>query len=217
MQATRAYIASAGTAAVMLGASLAMFVFVSAFVAFGSWPGSGSGHSVNQVLLHDVSVSNPKVVPVRSDAVKVAQRAELRQAIADAKAGRPHRAPRGIDGAPVVKNPARSAPGAATLSPTGTPVAAAPVKQAAGTVQQQAQNVTNQVTQTTKDLGTTVQQQTQNVTNQVNQVVDQVAGGVQQTTTGAANTVDNTVNQLGTTVTQTTGTVTGTVGGVLGH
>ena len=40
MRATRAYIASAGTAAVMLGASLCMFVLVSAFVAFGSWPGT---------------------------------------------------------------------------------------------------------------------------------------------------------------------------------
>ena len=40
MRATRAYIASAGTATLMLGSALAMLVLVITFVAFGSWPGT---------------------------------------------------------------------------------------------------------------------------------------------------------------------------------
>src|SRR5215212_2546153 len=70
MRATRAYIASAGTAAVMLGASLAMLVLVGTFVAFGSWPGTDNGKRVDQVLLNEVVRAKPQAVAVRADAIQ---------------------------------------------------------------------------------------------------------------------------------------------------
>src|SRR3954470_10064656 len=63
MSATRAYIASAGTAVVLLGASFCMFVLVSAFVAFGSWPGTESHTNVDSVILSDVA-KKPKAQKV---------------------------------------------------------------------------------------------------------------------------------------------------------
>src|SRR5438270_7080736 len=79
MRATRAYIASAGTAAVMLGAAFAMFLIVSGFVAFGSWPGASSGTHVNAVVLRELAQAAPKKVAVRADAVAVAHRAAVRR------------------------------------------------------------------------------------------------------------------------------------------
>src|SRR4051794_17487130 len=124
MRATGAYIASAGTAAVMLGASLAVLALVSAFVAFGSWPGQGSGSKVDQLLLHDVVSAKPKAVAVRRDAAKVAPHSEARQA-ARARTqhsitrtgGRTHNRTGGA------KTPSRSR---APTTAVGTPVAAAP-------------------------------------------------------------------------------------------
>ena len=55
MRATRAYIASAGTAAVMLGASICLLALVSTFVAFGRWPGAQSGRAVDQLVLRSVA------------------------------------------------------------------------------------------------------------------------------------------------------------------
>lgn len=193
MRATRAYIASAGTAAVMLGASLAMFVIVSGFVAFGSWPGSNSGAEVNQVVLKDVvAKAKPKRVSVRSDAVVRARRVERRRQVAVAKAG------------PKAGSPAATHSPSGTI-PAGTPVAQAPTSaatpktpsapSATTSPQQTAQAIDN----TTRQMATQVQQGAQNVATQVGEVVDQVIGGAQtQTTT-------------------TVGQVQDTAGGLLGH
>src|SRR3954468_14985245 len=88
MRATRAYIASAGTAAVMLGASLAVLVLVSAFVAFGSWPGEASGSKVDEFLLNDVAGAKPKPVAVGSAAVKAARHTDARRQVAQARTQR---------------------------------------------------------------------------------------------------------------------------------
>jgi hypothetical protein len=198
MQATRAYIASAGTAVVMLGASLCMFVVVSAFVAFGSWPGGQSHANVDQVLLRDVAQTRPKTVAVRADAVVVARRAQQRGA-AERQA-----VARATPGAPPAKGPAGTT--APTSSPT-TPPAPSAASPSAGAkpqapVQQQAATVKQQVDTTTGDVTTQVQQQTQTVQTQVNEVVDQVNGAVDQVTGGpqpppVANPVDAVKNAAG--------------------
>src|SRR3954471_7234824 len=125
MRATRAYIASAGTAVVMLGASLAMFALVSGFVAFGSWPGAKSATEVDQVVLNSVATPKAKAVAVRSDAVAVARRAEVRREVALAHRQAP--TPPAQAGTPVARTPATTAPtaGAAPVS-SGTQVAVAP-------------------------------------------------------------------------------------------
>src|SRR3954451_9333219 len=81
MRTTRAYIASAGTAGVMLAASVAALLVVSAFVAFGSWPGEKTAKQVDQVLLNDVANPKPTAVAVRADAISVARRVELHKAV----------------------------------------------------------------------------------------------------------------------------------------
>jgi hypothetical protein len=196
----------------MLGASLAALILVSAFVAFGSWPGESSGKQVDQVLLRDVATTKAaKPVAVRTDAVKTAKRAETRRQIAQARR-QGKKIVRMRDGNVVVKTPSKS------TNPTtaaGTPVAALPGGVANPTtgVKQQTENATQNVT---KNLDTTTNQVTDNVNNtvdqtttQVNQVVDQVVSGVQQTTDTATQQVQNTV-------TTTTGTVQNVTDGLLG-
>src|SRR3954452_11501962 len=85
MRATRAYIASAGTAAVMLGASLAVLALVSAFVAFGSWPGQGAGSKVDQFLLKDVVSAKPKNVAVPRAARRARSHGQSRRQVARAR------------------------------------------------------------------------------------------------------------------------------------
>jgi hypothetical protein len=203
----------------MLAASVAVLVVVSAFVAFGSWPGEGNARQVDQVLLNDVAKPKPQAVAVRADAVKVARTVGLRNAVeARKQAGTRTRGavlgvktPAGTKRGTTVTNPDTG-----TVAPAaGTPATQLPsVQNTAGTVKQQAQNVTQNVAgnlqQTTKDLGTTVQQQTDQATTQVNQVVDQVVGGVQQTTAPVVQQVNTTAQGVGTTVTNVTG-------GLLGH
>src|SRR3954466_949406 len=84
MRATRAYIASAGTAVVMLGASLVMFALVSGFVAFGSWPGAKEASRLDQVGLNEVVHAKGTELAVRPNAGMVPRRAEQRRA-AEAK------------------------------------------------------------------------------------------------------------------------------------
>src|SRR5215212_3655260 len=142
MRATRAYIASAGTAAVMLGAAVAMLALVSAFVAFGSWPGQNAGSEVDQVLLNEVVKAKPKAVAVRADAVKVARRTEARRQVAAKRRGDGRTVARAPDGTPVAKVPAGATPtgggGGGTTSPgtTDSPTSA---------LQQQTQNVTQNI------------------------------------------------------------------------
>jgi hypothetical protein len=212
MRTTRAYIASAGTASVMLGAALAMLTLVSAFVAFGSWPGEKSATQVDQVLLNDIVNAKTAKVAVGSAAVKANRRAETRRQIAVARAERKRTGTSDRGGNPVAKAPAG---GSAPTTAAGTPVASAPGDASpVNTVRQQTQDVTRNVTQniqqTTENVGGQVQQQVDQTTTQVNEVVDQVVGGVQQQT-------GTTVQQVQDTVDTTTGTVKDTAGGLLGH
>jgi gas vesicle protein len=215
MRATRAYIASAGTAAVMLaGAAVCMLVLVSAYVAFGSWPGQASGKEVDQVLLNDVVRAKPQEVAVGAEAVKLARRAEVKRQIAQARGRGRNGAGRTKNGETVARTPA------GTVAPTGAagPVAAAPGggdsrgSGPAGAVQEQTRNVTQKVQDTTQDVTNgvtnTVQNTADQTTGQVNQVVDQVVGDVQQQTQTTTQQVQNTVDT-------TTQTVTNTVGGLL--
>jgi hypothetical protein len=196
----------------MLGAALAMLTLVSAFVAFGSWPGEKSATQVDQVLLDDLAKAKTAKVAVGSAAVKANRRAETRRQIAVARAERKRTGTndRGSAADPLAKTPAAgSAPTTA-----GTPVAAAPGDASpVNTVRQQTQDVTRNVTQniqqTAGNVGTGVQQQVDQTTTQVNEVVDQVVGGVQQQT-------GTTVQQVQDTVDTTTGTVKDTAGGLLG-
>ena len=221
MRASRAYIASAGTAGVMLAAALSALLVVSAFIAFGSWPGTDSAKHVDELLLNDVSKPvAAKTVKVTPDAVQVARKAELHKAVAERKStsrAGDRKTQSTIPGAktPAGTTPATTNTGAAT--PTGTQ---SPAGNTVAGVQQQTQDVTRQVSQnlqqTTDTVGTTVQQTTDQVTTQVNQVVDQVVGGVQQTTDTVGTTVQQTTGTVGTTVQQVGNTVTGATGGLLG-
>jgi hypothetical protein len=200
----------------MLGGALAMLVLVSAFVAFGSWPGENTGKQIDQVLLNEVTGHKTDAkVAVGSAAIKANKRAEARRQIAIAReekrSGKRYGdGDRTIAGDPVAKTPAGSTPTTAA----GTPVASAPGDSSpVNTVRQQTENVTQNVTQdvqnTTDQVTSGVQQQVDQTTTQVNQVVDQVVSGVEQQTAP-------TVQQVQDTVDSTTQTVTGTVGGVLG-
>jgi hypothetical protein len=154
----------------MLGASLAMFALVSAFVAFGSWPGASGGDQLDQVLLNDVVKAKPKQVAVRSDAVVIARRAAARHQVAQARS-RARTIARTPAGTPVAQLPAGATPQTTAAAPaTGDQVAKAP------TAPQQTQGVANNLDATTRNVGTQVQQQGEQVQTQVNQVVDQVIG-----------------------------------------
>jgi hypothetical protein len=194
------------------GAALCMLVLVSAFVAFGSWPGESSGRQVDQVLLNEVAGdAKPKAVSVRSDAIKVAQRAEARRQVAQAKRQRESRTGgRTGDANQVAKGPAGSA---APTTAAGTPLAAVPKvggDSPGNTVKQQTQDLTQNVDSTTKTVTNQVQTQVDQTTTQVNQVVDQVVNSVPPP-------VSTTTQPVQDTVTTTTGAVKGTVGDVLGH
>jgi gas vesicle protein len=196
----------------LAGAAVCMLVLVSAYVAFGSWPGQASGKQVDQVLLNDVVRAKPQKVAVGAEAMKLARRAEVKRQIAQARGGGRNGAGRTGNGETVARNPA------GTVAPTGAagPVAAAPgggdSRGPAGAVQEQTRNVTQNVQDTTQDVTNgvtnTVQNTADQTTGQVNQVVDQVVGDVQQQT-------QTTTQQVQSTVDSTTQTVTNTVGGLL--
>jgi len=178
----------------MLGASLAMLVLVSSFVAFGSWPGSDSGTDVNQVVLTDVvAKTKPKAVAVGSNAVARAKRADRRELVAVARAKTRART-NGRNAAPTGTTIPASTPVA--QAPTGATTPQAPSTQnVTSAPQQTAQAIDN----TTRQVTTQVQQGVQNTATQVGEVVDQVIGGAQTQT-------DNTVTQ-----------VQNAAGGLLGH
>src|SRR5436309_3386610 len=144
MRTTKAYIASAGTAGVMLAASVCVLVLVGSFVAFGSWPGSGTGTDVNQVILRSVQrhASAPKET-VQGNAVLVARR-EAARTVALAHVQAPGSPARQVAGRPVTTAPSL---------PSATTVARAPSSPASGGTGGQARSVqrshgdtTNQVT-----------------------------------------------------------------------
>ena len=197
MRATRAYVASAGTAAVMLAASLATLALVSTLVAFGTWPGTGTRSRVDQVLVSDVGTAKPKAIPVRTDAVQVARRAHEREAAAADVRRQPTSArtvDRSGDTPPTAAAPTRSAPTSGT--PAGSPAAATPVTSPTGSVQQGAQQVTQNLDTTTRKLAGQVTQPVQNGTEQVGEVVNQVTTPVQQTAPPVTEQVQETAGSV---------------------
>jgi gas vesicle protein len=218
MRATRAYIASAGTAAVMLGAAVVMLVVVGTFVAFGSWPGESSAKQVDQVLLNELADTKAKSVAVSDDAVAVARRSEARRKVALARKGDKSRGGVGGERTAGDKAPSGSTP---TSGGGGQTVAAVPGGDPVSTVRQGAENLTQNLDSTTKDVTDQVQQQVEDTGQQVNQVVDQVVDNVQQTTDTTVQQVQDTVGGVtggvNDAVDTTTNTVTGVTGGLLGH
>jgi ElaB/YqjD/DUF883 family membrane-anchored ribosome-binding protein len=220
MRATRAYIASAGTAAVMLGAAVVMLVLVGTFVAFGSWPGESSAKQVNQVLLNELADTKAKSVAVSDDAVAVARRSEAHRKVALVRKG--DKSGGGVGGERTAgdKAPSGSTPTSGGGG-GGQTVAAVPGGDPVSTVRQGAENLTQNLDSTTKDVTDQVQQQVEDTGQQVNQVVDQVVDNVQQTTDTTVQQVQDTVGGVtggvNDTVKTTTDTVTGVTGGLLGH
>jgi hypothetical protein len=161
----------------MLGASICVFALVSAFVAFGSWPGSASQTEVNQIVLRSVQRPHSSKVTVRSNAVALARRQAQRAArtVAAVSSGQAVVPLARVPGAPAAQAAPRqvaSAPSAGTRSAAPSP---------APDVTKTAQQITTQVNQTAGQ-----------VQQQVNQVVDQVIGGPQ---TGGSDTAVQQVQQ----------------------
>lgn len=180
MRATRAYIASAGTAIVLLGASLATLALVSALVAFGDWPGTTTGSSVGRVFVSDAVKAKPKAIRVSADAVRVAQRDAGRQPTAQP------RDPSARGRSATTRTVARSQVGRPAAPSPSTPTAGTPVDAAATTVRQQAQTVAPTVETTTRNVTTQVTQPVQNVANQVSAPVEQTTAPVDQQVQGTA-------------------------------
>jgi hypothetical protein len=166
MRATKAYIASAGTAAVMLGASICVLALVSGFIAFGSWPGEAAHARIDSLVLREVQDAKPALVAVSANAVVVAQR----NAQGAARAGGPgaqgrRRAP-GVGSPTGGTRPAGQAPGGNPLrSPAAAVTGAPPVSDVGKSVD----TTSNQVTKT-------VQQHVQAVTKQVDAVIHGATG-----------------------------------------
>ena len=166
MRVTKAYVASAGTAVVMLGASVCVFALVSAFVAFGSWPGTTSHTRVDQLVLRAVERPQAAKVAVNRNAVAIARRAAQRAAARTLASLTPSGA-----AAPVAVLPGPSQPSSsghaspATTAPSGGGSGGSPP-------QKQVSDVTKTVDQTKQQVSSGVQ----NVQQQVDSVVNQVAG-----------------------------------------
>lgn len=168
MRATQAYIASAGTAAVMLAAALSLFAMVSGLVAFGAWPASETPTSVDEMLVTSIERPEKQAVRVRRDAPV-----------------QPRSTGRGTNGG---SGNTRSAGGAPTHATTGsgTTVATAPIAPTPATTQGGSQgggltdttNPASPVTRTTQPLLQNAPQPVQDVANQVNQVIDQAGSAV---------------------------------------
>ena len=170
MRATRAYIASMGTAAVMLVASLVMFAFVGTLVSFGAWPGLGAHEDVDTLLVESVTTGTPEPLRIstrpRPAATTQAGAGEgVRRAAAPglpaasvplvtAPAGP---VPQGQAPAPAVPQPA----GGGTLP--GTPAPSDPVER------------------TTTELDNAVE----TVSEQLGEIVGEVGGQVDRTVDGA--------------------------------
>lgn len=168
MVATRAYIASAGTAAVMLAASLSVLAMVSGLVAFGAWPANTTPTSVDETLITSIERAKPQAVQVRRNAGLV-QRASARGtggSTGTPAGGNPGHSTAG-SGTTVASAPATSAPGAATQGGSQ-----------GGAGQTGASNPVKTVTRTTQPLLQSAPQPVQDVANQVNQVIDQAGSSL---------------------------------------
>jgi hypothetical protein len=189
----------------MLVASIAVFALVSTLVAFGAWPGVGTGPQVDQVLLNDAVKAKPKPVTVRADAVAVARGDVRRREVAGhaARQGAQKRTiARTRSGTPIARAPGKSSPAgsqpATSGSPSvaGTPVAQVPANAVPAPVKQGTQNVTQTVGDTTQQIAGQVTQPVQSVTDPVGQVVDQVAAPVQQTAAPVVQQVQGTTGSV---------------------
>ena len=193
MRGTKAYIASAGTAAVMLGASICTFALVSALVAFGSWPGASAHTNVDQVVLN--SVQRPqavKKVTVSKDAVTVAKRAARRAASKAEPAGA--RSPAGTPLATVPRTPS----GASAQPQTAAAAPSAPSGSGGGQGSPvSVPSVPPTVKNTTDNVTTQVQNTTQSVQNQVDEVVNQVAPPPPAPLGGAGDVVNGATDAVG--------------------
>ena len=168
MKATRAYIASMGTAAVMLGASLTLFAFVGTLMSFGAWPGLDAHEKVDAVLVESVSARTAE--PVRVDARPRAAVDRVRDAARQA-ALTPASGPR-------LATPVTRAPAAAPA-----PAAPAPSAGGGGTVaapQVVTEPVQRPLERTTGELNRTVETVTQQTGEIVGQVEQQVQGPLQE-------------------------------------
>jgi hypothetical protein len=144
----------------MLGASVVVFALVSAFMAFGSWPGSGSHTTVDTVVLRDAQRTRLGNVTVRANAVALARRAAQRAARTLAL----------THATPVATLPGTTGagltPGGSTPGSPGTPnVPGAP----------SVPTVPSGLDQTASQLTTTVQTKVAPVQKQVDEVIHPVA------------------------------------------
>ena len=180
MVATKAYIASAGTAAVMLAASLSVLAMVSGLVAFGGWPANETPTSVDEMLVTSIERPKPQAIQVRHNA-GLGQRSSARGAGGSpgtTAGGRPSHSTAG-NGQTVASAPAASSPGAASQGGSQ-----------GGGDQAGAGNPVKAVTRTTQPLLQSAPQPVQDVANQVNQVIDQVGSSLPP----PPSTVDDTVS-----------------------
>ena len=180
MVATKAYIASTGTAAVMLAASLCVLAMVSGLVAFGAWPANETPTSVDEMLVTTIERPKPQAIQVRRNA-GLGQHASARRgggSPGTTAGGRPGHSTAG-NGQTVASAPTASAP-ATQGGPQG------------GGGQTAAGNPVKAVTRTTQPLLDSAPQPVQDVANQVNQVIDQAGSSLPP----PPSTVDNTVSDV---------------------
>lgn len=168
MRATKAYIAGAGTAGLMLGASIGVLALVSSFVAFGSWPGTTSHTRVDQVVLRAIQQSHAKHVAVRSDAVALARRHDRQIAALGGRGRGPARVAIPLSSAPALRSgqAVAQAP-ASTGGNSGGGSGGGGGTSLPGDVQHTVTQKAGQVTTQVQNQATTVQQEVDEVVGQV--------------------------------------------------
>jgi hypothetical protein len=211
MRVTRAYIASAGTAAVMLAAALSLLALVSTYIAFGRWPGSTQSSSLSQIVLRAVSESrSPNPVTVSSR--PLGHRA-TRSATGVTAAAR-----RGAVRHSVVPQ-TRVGTHRQSAQPTSGPHSGSQLLGAVRThgnaPSQPFQQVTKPVNDTTQQVQDQVQSGVQTVQDQVNQVVGSVTGTPPPP--GGTNTSNPVTTTVTGAVSGTLQVVSGLAGAILGQ
>lgn len=163
MRATQAYIASAGTAAVMLAAALSLFAMVSGLVAFGGWPASATPTGVDEMLVTSIERPKRQAVQVRRDAPLA-----------------PPTTARGTGDTPAATGtPTHSTTGSGTTFATApAPAATTQGSPQGGGGQTNTDSPVSPVTRTTQPLLQNAPQPVQDVANQVNQVIEQAGSAV---------------------------------------
>jgi len=170
VRATRAYIASMGTAAVMLGASLSLFAFVGTLVSFGAWPGLGSHENVDSLLVESVTTktSEPLRIDPRPRQASTGER--VRDAVRQLA-----QAPGSADTAPAA--PVTRLPSGPAPTPAPAPGPTGDGGNAPGPTTEPVQRP---LERTANELGRTVDIVTQQTGEIVNQIGQQVQGPLTQ-------------------------------------